>query len=92
MEMQKDFKVYVELYEELVEKYKELSEEYEIFDMMYLDIESNAWIPGFIKVNKKERCFERGFMDFAIEELCKMESELIKIIDYEKDLEEFEKY
>lgn len=77
-----DFKAYVSLYEGLKERYKSIrvegSMDHEIFEMEFIEPESNGWIPRFIK-SMNERViltFSKEGVDYAYDQLHLMEEKL----------------
>ncbi len=83
MATHRDFQEYVFLYLELEERYKTMREQrvsggHEYFEMRFLEIESNAWIPRFIH-DMKDRLFfnfSDQLLEHSLDELCNMEREL----------------
>ncbi len=78
----RDFQAYVSLYEGLKSRYQNIQEmgdrNHEIFEMNFLELESNAWIPRFIRDRRNAVIFSWGepSVDYAINELCLMEQTL----------------
>ncbi len=86
-EGREDIVAYEELYYELVQKYKSLDYPLEIFEWNFIG--ECAWIPRAIASVKNRYLlsavsFERDYMGFFINHLCKMESELLRL---EKEIE-----
>jgi hypothetical protein len=80
MEERKDFlKAYNELYHYLLDKYHKLNKPNDYFEMDF--IWEDTWIPRFISNESAKifgKAYEKEVVDFALEKLCKMESELLK--------------
>ena len=77
-EGKKDVLAYQELYQELVQIYRSWNCSFEMFEWRFID--ECAWIPRAIANIKKEHPpFERDYIKFFIDGLCKMESELLRL-------------
>lgn len=78
----RDFQMYVSLYEGLKRRYISIQEvgnrEHEIFEMNFLELESNAWIPRFICDKQNAVIFSWGefSVEYVLNELCRMEQNL----------------
>lgn len=78
-EGRKDIVAYEELYQELVQRYLECNQPSYMFEYEFID--ERAWIPRAIASVKKQYLpsLERDYMDFFMKELCKMESDLLRL-------------
>lgn len=78
----KDFQAYISLYERLQERYLNIRVEgdqaSDLFEMNFIDSQSTAWIPRFIRGKQNEVIFSwsEPSVEFALQELCRMEREL----------------
>jgi hypothetical protein len=83
-EGKKFLRAYIGLYQDLLNRYYKLNRQDDYFEMDF--IWDDAWIPRFIKNESTKslvNTYEGVVIDFALEKLCKMESELLK---YEKSI------
>jgi hypothetical protein len=88
-ETRKDYEAAVELFDELIEKYNQASLVDEAFAIKYIMPEGNHWLHRFKENCKDEHgSFSRDTISMALNDLCKFESDLIKLEDYYADFRE----